>query len=386
MVLKVSRRGQISPFMVMDVMRAANQREVSGEDVLHLEVGQPGTSAPAGVLEAARQALAADRLGYTDAFGLPTLRQRVADHYKSKYAVEISPERIAVTTGSSGAFVLSFLAAFDPGDRVAVASPGYPAYRNILSAFGIEIVDLFVGPETNYQPIAAVVEQSLKESDTRIDGLIAASPSNPTGTMIEATELQELVEFCQDRDIRLVSDEIYHGITYGKRAETALAFTDDAIVINSFSKYYSMTGWRLGWLVVPEDLLRPAECLAQNLFISPPSLSQHAAIAAFECTDELEANVKRYAANRKLLLKHLPKAGFNRLASADGAFYIYADITHLTNDSDDFCRGMLAKTGVATAPGIDFDPARGNHFLRFSFAGPTDEMAKAARRLQEWNR
>ncbi|MGE4562603.1 MAG: aminotransferase class I/II-fold pyridoxal phosphate-dependent enzyme, partial [Rhodospirillales bacterium] len=303
MVLKVSRRGQISPFMVMDVMRAANQREVSGEDVLHLEVGQPGTSAPAGVLEAARQALAADRLGYTDAFGLPALQQRVADHYKSKYAVEISPERIAVTTGSSGAFVLSFLAAFDPGDRVAVASPGYPAYRNILSAFGIEIVDLFVGPGTNYQPIAAVVEQSLKESDTRVDGLIAASPANPTGTMIEAMELLELVEFCQDRDIRLVSDEIYHGITYGKRAETALAFTDDAIVINSFSKYYSMTGWRLGWLVVPEDLLRSAECLAQNLFISPPSLSQHAAIAAFECTDELEANVKRYAANRNLLLE-----------------------------------------------------------------------------------
>ena len=384
--LKVSRRGQISPFIVMDMMRAANLCEVSGEDVLHLEVGQPGTSAPAGVLEAARQVLADERLGYTDAFGLTVLRQRVADHYKSEYAVEISPERIAVTTGSSGAFVLSFLAAFDPGDRVAVASPGYPAYRNILSAFGIEVVDLFVGPETNFQPTAAFVDRFLKKSNTRVEGLIAASPSNPTGTMIEAEELQELVEICRDHNIRLVSDEIYHGITYGKRAETVLAFTDDAIVINSFSKYYSMTGWRLGWLVIPEDLLRPVECLAQNLFISPPSLSQHAAIAAFECTDELEANVKRYAANRKLLLEHLPKAGFNRLASSDGAFYIYADIAHLTNNSDDFCKRMLAEISVAATPGIDFDPVRGKHFLRFSFAGPTNEIAKAVQRLREWNR
>ncbi len=380
MPLKIAKRGMVPPFIVMDVMRAADEREAAGEDVLHLEVGQPGSGAPAGVLAAAAEALAADRLGYTLAFGLPALRRRIAEHYRDYYGIEVDHRRVAITTGSSGAFVLVFLSAFEAGDRVALASPGYPAYRNILTALGVEVVNLEVGPETNFQPTPEVLERF----GGRLDGLIVASPSNPTGTMILGDELEALAAYCEDRAVRLISDEIYHGITYRGRAETALAFGDQAIVINSFSKYYSMTGWRLGWMVFPEALARSVECLAQNLFISPPTLSQHAGIAAFDCTRELDGNVARYARNRALLLEELPKAGFDRLASADGAFYLYADVALMTNDSQDFCRRMLAETGVATTPGIDFDPGRGNRFVRFSFAGTTEDMAEAARRLIAW--
>jgi len=383
MVLKVAKRGAIPPFIVMDVMRAANQREASGEDVLHLEVGQPGTGAPAGVIEAVRSALGSDRLGYTDAFGIPPLRERICRHYADTYGVMVDPGQVFVTTGSSGGFVLSFLAAFDPGDRVALASPGYPAYRNILSAVGIEVVDLPVDPETNFQPTPEIVEREMTRGGS-LDGLIIASPSNPTGTMIAEPDLKRLAEFSAAHGVRLVSDEIYHGITYGERAQTVAAFLDEAIIVNSFSKYFSMTGWRLGWLVVPESLLRSVECLAQNLFISPPTPSQVAGVAAFDCFDELDDNVRRYAANRALLLRELPKAGFEKLASADGAFYIYADVAHMTNDSPEFCRRILAETGVAVTPGTDFDPSRGNHFLRFSFSGETEVMAEAARRLQAW--
>ena len=380
MGLKIAKRGSIPPFFVMEVMRAANQRQAEGGDVLHMEVGQPATPAPRLVREAAKAALDQERLGYTDALGIPQLRQRIAQHYHEEYGVTIDAGRIVVTTGSSGAFLLAFLGAFNAGDRVALASPGYPAYRNILRAVDIEAVDVLVGPETNFQPTPAILDRVAG----RLDGLIIASPSNPTGTMISPEGLGDLVDFCATAEIRLVSDEIYHGLTYGKRAETVLSFTDAAIVVNSFSKYFSMTGWRLGWMVVPEDLVRPMECLGQNLFISPPSLSQHAAIAAFDARDELDGNVARYARNRELLLAELPKAGFTKLASADGAFYIYADVAHLTNDSQEFCRRMLAETGVAATPGIDFDPDRGNRFIRFSFAGGTEEMAEAARRLRTW--
>jgi aspartate/methionine/tyrosine aminotransferase len=383
MVLKVSQRGRIPPFIVMDVMRAANEREAAGEDVVHLEVGQPGTGAPAGVIEAVAEAARTERLGYTDAFGIPELRQRISGHYADRYGVEVPFDRIAVTTGSSGAFVLSFLSAFDPGDRVALAEPGYPAYRNILSALGIEPVALAVGPETRFQPTVDVLERA----GERLDGLIVASPSNPTGTMLEADELAGLAVYCADHGIRLISDEIYHGITYEAPASTALAggHGGDAIIINSFSKYFSMTGWRLGWMVVPESLLRAVECLAQNLFISPPSLSQHAGVAAFDCAVELDANVARYARNRRLLLDELPKAGFDRLAPAQGAFYLFADITRLSNDSAEFCRRMLLETGVATTPGMDFDPVRGHNYMRFSFAGSEAEIAEAARRLVAWS-
>ncbi|MEE8350989.1 MAG: pyridoxal phosphate-dependent aminotransferase [Rhodospirillales bacterium] len=384
MVLKASQRGAIPPFITMDVMREADVLEAKGEGVLHLEVGQPGSSAPKAVLEAAGTALKEDKLGYTTALGTPALTERISRHYQKIYGARVSPEQVVVTTGSSGGFVLAFLAAFDAGDRVVLASPGYPAYRNILKALGVEVVDLQVGPDSNFQPTPELLER--EAASGAIDGLIIASPSNPTGTMIHAGELEALVTYCRDKGIRLISDEIYHGITYGEPAETVLRFGHDAIIVNSFSKYFSMTGWRLGWMVVPEDLLRSVECLAQNLFISPPTLSQHAAIKAFDCRDELDANVARYAENRKLLLKNLPEAGFHTLAPADGAFYIYADISHMTNDSQEFCRRMLVETGVAATPGLDFDPGRGNRFMRFSFAGALSDMIEAAERLQKWRR
>ncbi len=380
MTAKASKRGAIAPFIVMDVMRAANERAASGHDVLHLEVGQPDTAAPPAVLDAARHALANDRLGYTDALGIEPLRRRIAGHYGAWHGIEVDWRRVVATTGSSGAFILAFLAAFDAGDRVALASPGYPAYRNILAALGVEVVDLPVGPDTNFQPTPAVLDRVSGD----LAGLIVASPANPTGTMLHRRDLDALVAYTADRGIRLISDEIYHGITYQDRAETALTFTGDAIVINSFSKYFSMTGWRLGWMVLPENLLRSVECLAQNLFISPPAVSQHAAAAAFDCQNELDANVARYARNRELLLAQLPMAGFDQMAAAEGAFYLYADITHMTNDSQAFCRRMLNETGVAATPGVDFDPGRGNRFMRFSFAGSTEDMAEAARRLIAW--
>lgn len=382
MVLKLAKRGIVPPFIVMDVLRAANERAATGADVLHLEVGQPGTGAPAKVLDAVRAVLASDRLGYTEAFGLPSLRQRIARHYADGYGVAVDWNRVIVCTGSSSGFVLAFLSAFDPGDRVALASPGYPAYRNILTALDIEPVIVAVDGDTNFQPTPALLDRI----DGRLDGLIVASPANPTGTMVHRAAFQALSDYCRARGVRLISDEIYHGITYGIQAETALAFDDDAIVVNSFSKYFSMTGWRLGWMVVPESFLRAIECLAQNLYISPPTVSQHAGLAAFDCIADLDANVQRYARNRRLLLDELPKAGFRRMAPAEGAFYLYADVGDMTNDSVEFCRRMLAETGVAATPGIDFDPERGHRYVRFSFAGSAEHMKQAAERLIAWRR
>jgi len=382
MALKSSNRGQVPPFIVMDVMRAAEERERAGAEVLHLEVGQPGTRAPSKVIEAARLALDQDLIGYTNALGMWGLREAIARHYGHAYGISVDAGDVVVTTGSSGGFVLSFMAAFDPGDRVALASPGYPAYRNILTGLGVEVIDLPTTLADNFQPTVA----RLQAIDRDPDGLIVASPSNPAGTMIDPAEFKALIDHCRARGIRLISDEIYHGITYGTPGVTALAHTRDAVVLNSFSKYYSMTGWRLGWMVVPKDLHRAIECLAQNLFISPPGISQHAGMAAFDCTEELEANVRHYARNRALLLDKLPKAGFTRLAPAEGAFYIYADVSDLTNDSTEFCRRMLAEVGVAATPGVDFDPTRGDHFVRFSFAGGEDEVSQAADRLLTWKR
>ena len=379
MALKIARRGQVPPFIVMDVMRAANAREAAGDQVLHLEVGQPGTPAPSAVRAAAKRAIDEARLGYTDALGVPALRARIARSYAELYGVELDPARVIVTTGSSGGFLLSFLASFEPGDRVALAAPGYPAYRNILTALGVEPVLLPCDLEHRFQPTVELLDRA-----GPLDGLIVASPSNPTGTMLARAELSDLIAYCAERGLRFISDEIYHGIAYEGPAVSALELTDQAVVINSFSKYYSMTGWRLGWMVLPEDLLRPVECLAQNLFISPPTLSQLAAEAAFDCRAELDGYVAVYARNRELLLRELPKAGFDRLAPADGAFYVYADVSRLTNDSQDFCKRMLAETGVAITPGIDFDPERGHQFVRFSFAGLGSEMAEAAARLNAW--
>lgn len=376
MVLKVAQRGRISPFIVMDVVRAANAQAAEGTEVLHLEVGQPATRAPQPVLDAAKRALEESLIGYSDAFGLPELRQALVGHYAAVYGVELDPARIAATPGSSGGFLLAFLAAFEPGDRVALAAPGYPAYRNILQALDIEPVLLETDLEHRYQPTP-----ELLRSAGRLDGLIVASPSNPTGTVLERAALQALVDYCAAEGVRLVSDEIYHGITYEERATSALELTDTAIVINSFSKYFCMTGWRLGWMVLPEDLVRPVECLAQNFFVAAPTLSQHAAVAAFDCRPELDARVAAYARNRSLLLERLPRAGFERLAPADGAFYLYADASRLTNDSPALCARILKETGVALTPGVDFDPARGHRFVRFSFAGSEDSMRVACDRL-----
>jgi aspartate/methionine/tyrosine aminotransferase len=377
--MKISRRSSVPAFIVMDVMQAAADREASGRDVLHMEVGQPSTGAPRAVIAAAKRALDDDVLGYTLALGIEPLRRRIARHYRDAYGVAVPHGRIAVTVGSSGAFLLTFLAAFDPGDRVAILRPGYPCYRNILSTLQIEVVDIPVGPATRFQPTA-----DLLEAAGPLDGLLLASPANPTGSMLRRSELEEIVAWCGAKGVRFLSDEIYHGIAFGEPAASALEFTHDAIVINSFSKYFSMTGWRLGWTVLPEELVRPVERLAQNLFISPSALAQHAAIAAFDCRDELEANVARYGANRKLLLAELPTAGFDRLAPADGAFYLYADVRRMTNDAEAFCRAMLQETGVAATPGLDFDPVDGRAFVRFSFCGATEQMAEAAARLKRW--
>ena len=379
MALKRAARGAVPPFIVMDVMRAANERAAAGEDVVHLEVGQPATPAPRAVLDAAAAVLETDPLGYTDATGIRDLRLRIARHYRERYGIDADPARIVVTTGSSGGFLLAFLAAFDPGDRVALAEPGYPAYRNILSALGIEAVCIETGPGSRFQPTPALLD-----AEARLDGLIVASPANPTGTMLDRAALAALAGYCADRGIRLVSDEIYHGIAYEGAADTALRFTDDAVIVNSFSKYFSMTGWRIGWMVVPEDLGRPVECLAQNLFISPPTLAQHAAIAAFDCTDELDRNVARYAENRAILLAGLPPIGFARFAPADGAFYLYADVGAFGFDSRELSRRLLAEAGVAVAPGLDFDRRRGGGYVRLSFAGSQQDMREALARLEAW--
>jgi len=385
MSLKVAKRGNVPPFIVMDVMRAADERAATGATVLHLEVGQPGTPAPRPVIDAAKKALESDNIGYTLASGRPSLRRRIAQHYQDRYDVDIDPARVMVTSGSSGGFLLSFLACFDAGDRVALAAPGYPAYRNILTAIGVEPVLLLTEAEHRFQPTLELIDQVTARDGKPLDGLIVASPSNPTGTMLGRAELSRLVEGCRARGIRVISDEIYHGVTYGEPAVSALELGDDAVIVNSFSKYFSMTGWRLGWLVLPEELIRPVECLGQNLFISPPTISQYAGEAAFDCGAEADAYVAVYARSRALLLKELPGAGFDKLAPADGAFYIYADVRQRSNDSEAFCRRMLAETGVASTPGTDFDPERGNGYVRFSFAGAEAEIAEAVKRLRDWS-
>lgn len=378
--MKLSKRGDILPFLAMEVMKAANDRAANGGDVLHLEIGQPSTSAPARVLEAARDALFADALGYTEALGIRPLREAISHHYKTWYDYNLPPDRVAVTTGSSGGFVVAFLAAFDAGDRVALASPCYPAYRNILKALDLEAVILPANAASRFQPTAAM----LQALDKPVQGLLIASPSNPAGTMLEAEAMAELAGHCQDQGITIISDEIYHGITYERAAETILHQAPDAIVVNSFSKYFSMTGWRVGWMVLPEPMVAVAERLIQNLFVSAPAISQHAALAAFDADDELQENLARYARNRDILLSGLPAAGIDRLAPADGAFYIYADISRFTNDSEQWCRRLLQDTGVALTPGTDFDRDNGSHFVRFSFAGNEVQMHQAVERIGNW--
>jgi aspartate/methionine/tyrosine aminotransferase len=372
--LKIAHRANVDPFMVMDVFAAANARAAAGADVIHMEVGEPGGGPPEAVLAAARQALGRVPLGYTEALGRPRLRAAIAEHYGHLYGLAVDPDQVVVTVGASGAFVLTFLAAFDPGDRVVVPEPAFPAYKNTLRALGVEVVRLGVDQESAFKPTPA----RLAALEGPIHGLLIASPSNPTGTMLEPGELAAIARFCQERGIRLIADEIYHGIAYDRPATSVLAYDRDAIVINGFSKYFCMTGWRLGWLVAPPDLVRPIELVAQNLFISAPALAQEAAVAAFACRAELDGRIEVYRRNRATLLALLPPAGLTRFAPVDGAFYLYADVSHLTDDSSALCSELLETTGLALAPGIDFDSEQGRRFVRLSFAGAEAQVAAGA--------
>jgi aspartate/methionine/tyrosine aminotransferase len=374
-----SRSSAVAPFIVMNVMQQAADREAAGADVIHLEVGQPGTAAPRGAAAAARRAIDTDVLGYTLTLGIPGLRERICRHYQEWYGLGLPPGRIGVTTGSSAAFLLSFMASFDPGDRVLLTDPSYPCYRNILHALGIEVVRIPAGPDTRYQVDAAMLDDVQD-----LAGVVCASPSNPTGSLLSAPALKSLAEACDRRGIRLVSDEIYHGLVYDGVAASAAGYSDSAVVINSFSKYFSMTGWRVGWMVMPEDLVPAIERLAANFFISPPGVSQVAALAALDCADELEANKAVYAANRALLLDRLPKMGIDKLAPADGAFYIYADIGDRIEDSEAFAAQLLNEAGVAITPGIDFDPDRGHRTIRFSYCVSQQNVQMGLDRMEAW--
>jgi aspartate/methionine/tyrosine aminotransferase len=380
----VASRAAVPPFHVMDLLAAASRRQHSHGDLLNLVAGQPSTRAPAPVREAARRALDEQVLGYTVALGIPELREAICGHHRRMHGIDVSVDDVVVTTGSSGGFLLAFLAAFEAGDRVAIARPGYACYRNVLTALGCEVVELPAGPETRFQPTVEMLEAL----DEPVRGLVVASPANPTGTMLAPAELAGLATWCEARGVQLISDEIYHGIEYATPMlhSSAWETSREAVVFNSFSKYFSMTGWRIGWMLVPERLRRPVDVLTGNFTICPPVLAQHAAVEAFSDASyaECDGHVARYAENRRLLLDGLPRLGLDRLAPADGAFYVYADVGHLTDDSLSFCHRLLAETGVATAPGVDFDTAVGNRFVRLSFAGSPEEVAAALGRLEAW--
>lgn len=376
---RASTRGDVDPFIVMDVMEAARAEEARGRRIIHMEVGQPGTPAPAPARAALVRAMDESPLGYTVALGLPALRARIARLYGEWYGVDLDPARVVVTAGSSAGFLLTFASLFDAGDRVAIGEPGYPSYRNILKAMSLEPVGIQTRAENRFQPVA-------EELGAGLAGLLVASPANPTGTMLDRAALATLIEAAQARGIAFISDEIYHGIQYGGRAVSALEISDDLYVINSFSKYFSMTGWRIGWMVVPPAHVRRIERLMQNFFICAPHASQVAALAALEARDELDANLAVYAENRRLLLEGLPRAGFGAIAPPDGAFYAYADVSGITDDSRALAERILHEAGVAVTPGLDFDPLRGQRTLRFSYAASTADIAEGLARLSDWAR
>ncbi|MGY4332571.1 aspartate/methionine/tyrosine aminotransferase [Bradyrhizobium sp. LB7.2] len=380
--LEPSRRSDVPPFMVMDVMAAAARIEAAGGHVIHMEVGQPAAGAPKTAIAAAHAALEAGRIDYTSALGIPSLRERIARHYRDAYGCDVSPERVVVTTGSSGGFILAFLAMFEPGDRVAVTVPGYPPYRHILTALGCEPVLIETTNETRH----ALTGEALLAAHRKapLKGVLVGSPANPTGTMMSREALAGLIAAAQDAGIRFISDEIYHGLDYAFPAVTAAALSDHALVINSFSKYFCMTGWRVGWMVVPEILVRPIERLQQNLSISVPSLSQIAAEAAFDGAAEMEEIKHGYQENRRILIEGLPKAGLTRFLPADGAFYLYANVSDFTSDSFEFAKQMLEQAHVAVTPGLDFDPIHGRSFIRLSYARSAEEMREAVDRIAHW--
>ncbi|SFA72041.1 Aspartate/methionine/tyrosine aminotransferase [Poseidonocella pacifica] len=373
--MRNSSRGVVSPFIVMDVMERARAAEASGRRIIHMEVGQPGTPAPAGARQALSASLEREALGYTVALGLPALRERIAALYGDWYGVDLDPSRVVVTAGSSGAFLLAFTALFDAGDRVGIGRPGYPSYRQILKALSLQPVEFVTQAEDRFQP---------RPEDIRgagLAGMLVASPGNPTGTMLDHGALSALIDAAKGEGAAFISDEIYHGIEYDAKAVTALEVTDEVYVINSFSKYFSMTGWRIGWMVVPDDHVRIIERLAQNLFICAPHAAQVAALAALDCGAELEANRAVYARNRQLMIDGLPRAGFTKVAPPDGAFYVYADVSDLTDDSVSLAADILDQAGVAVTPGVDFDPERGHQALRFSYAGSTEDIEEGLHRL-----
>lgn len=376
--MRNSSRSEVDPFIVMDVMEEARAAEAAGRSIIHMEVGQPGTAAPRGARAHLTEAMEASPLGYSVALGLPELRARIAQHYHDKHGVNLSPERVIITSGSSGAFILAFTALFEAGARVGLGEPGYPSYRQILKALDVKPVGLPTSAENRFQPVPSDF------AGLELDGLLVASPANPSGTMLTREAMQALIDACAESETAFISDEIYQGIEYEGEAVSALELTDECYVINSFSKYFSMTGWRIGWMVVPEEHVRLIERLAQNMFICAPHASQVAALAAFGCTEELEANLAVYKANRDLMIVELPKVGLSNFAPPDGAFYIYVDVSHLTNDSRALASDILAKAGVAVTPGIDFDPERGQTTLRLSYARSTEEIREGLLRLKAY--
>ncbi|BDH58494.1 pyridoxal phosphate-dependent aminotransferase [Tsukamurella sp. PLM1] len=377
--MQEARRSDVEMFHVMDVLAAAARRRETHGDVISLAAGQPSAGAPKPVLAAAHAALDAGPLGYTEAMGIAPLRETIAAHYGRAYGLDVAPGAVAITTGSSGAFTLVFLAAFDPGDTVVMARPGYPAYRNTLKALGCRVVELDCGPDSRFQPTVAMLD-ALPEPPK---GLIVASPANPTGTILAPSDLADLARWCAAHGTLLISDEIYHGVSYGRPTSCAWETSREQVVMGSVSKYFAMTGWRLGWMLLPEYLQRPVERLTANMTICPPAISQYAAIAAFtdEARAELDAHVAGYARNREIVLAGLTDLGVTRVAPPDGAFYAYADIGHLTDDSLSWCARVLDETGVAITPGLDFDTARGNRTVRLSFAGASAEIEEALHRL-----
>lgn len=373
--MRISTRSAVDPFIVMDVMRAAAAAEAAGRHIIHMEVGQPGTGAPKGATQALGQAMTDGPLGYTLALGLPALRARIAQMYGEWYNVDLDPARVVITPGSSGGFILAFTALFDTGDRVGIGAPAYPSYRQTLKTLALNPVDLPTAAENRYQPVPADF------ADMDLAGLLVASPANPTGTMLDKAAMGVLIGACKDTDTSFISDEIYHGIEYDKKAVSALELTNDCYVINSFSKYFSMTGWRVGWMVVPEDHVRVVERIAQNMFICAPHASQIAALSAMDCDDELQANMDVYRTNRQMMIDGLRAAGITDFAPPDGAFYVYADVSDLTDDSRVLAAEILEKAGVAVTPGLDFDPLRGHTTLRFSYARSTADMREGLVRL-----
>jgi aspartate/methionine/tyrosine aminotransferase len=383
-LFSLSKRSDVEPFHAMDVLAEATRRRQAGHAVISMAVGQPSHPTPRAALEAARTALDHGRIGYTDALGTLALKQALAGHYRTRHGLEIDSARIAITTGSSAGFNLAFLTLFDPGDSVAIARPGYPAYRNILAALGLDVVEVPVTAETHFTLTPESLEAAQVASGKRLKGVLLASPANPTGTVTGRAALKALADYCADRSIAFISDEIYHGLTFVGEETSALELTDEAIVINSFSKYYCMTGWRIGWMVLPERLVRPVERVAQSLYISAPELSQIAATAALGAAAELDTYRESYRRNRDFLTQRLPEIGFSIASPMDGAFYAYVDVTRFTNDSMAFARKMLADINVAATPGLDFDPIEGHRAMRLSYAGSNAEIEEAVERMAAW--